>query len=160
MRFMPGIGARLLAAFGLVSGLTILAASVAFLGFSRLGGVVNELGSRTLPAVDAAARIPRASASIAAAAPALLTARGPAEAAEMHHGIAATMKRLTADIAQLPAGTAAAATLGSLARETGESLAILEDFVATRLTLAAARPLRPYQRHRTDNRTRLIRQRS
>ena len=125
MRFMPGIGARLLTAFGLVSRLTILAAPVAFLGLSRLGGVVNELGSRTLPAVDAAA------------APALLTARGPAEAAEMHHGIAATMKRLTADIARLPAGTAAAATLGPLARETWESLAILEHFVATRLTRRA-----------------------
>ena len=139
MHAVVGIGGRLLAAFGAVSGLTILAVAVAFLGFSRLGAVVDRLGLQTLPAIEASARIPHAAAAIAAAAPALLTARSPAEAAALHRGIETTMARLSADIAGLPPDEPAARMLSALAQETGQSLTALEGHVTVRFALAAER---------------------
>src|SRR5712671_1926280 len=74
-----GIKGRLFAAFGAVAGLTVLASTVGFVSYSRLGETLGTITGDDVPAMNASLRVAKTSAEIAATAPALLAATSAAE---------------------------------------------------------------------------------
>jgi methyl-accepting chemotaxis protein len=133
------IAARLFLAFALTAGLTVLASTVSYLSFTHLSEVIGSLTLETLPGVEASSGIPKQSAAIAAAAPALLTAQTAEEAAAMKRAIDTSMKELKQAIGRLPVHDASTAVLARLESETRDSLDTLGGLVERKLTLAATR---------------------
>jgi methyl-accepting chemotaxis protein len=136
-----GIKGRLFAAFGAVAGLTVLASAVGFVSYSRLGETVTMITRYNVPAMDASLRVAETSAEIAAIAPTLLAAPGPAEAEAILPVLASKQKELTQRIEALEAasgGDAAALIKQDIATIT-QQLDDLATTVAQRLAITAER---------------------
>ncbi len=104
-----GIKGRLFGAFGAVAGLTVLASAVGFVSYSRLGETLNTITSENVPAMNASLRVAKASAEIAATAPALLAATDQAQTA-------ATLTMLGAKQQELQRWIEAVSTTGTTLR--------------------------------------------
>src|SRR5579864_4760563 len=137
-----GIRARLFVAFGVIAALTVLASSVAFVSYNRIGGTLADITGRNLPAMNISLRLARESAEITAAAPASASAPD----AKTHDADVAALdnhlKNLNALIDELGANSENAATADALrdtAKKLAEKLTAIDASVQHRLQLKAQR---------------------
>src|SRR5690242_1220873 len=73
------IRAKLLLAFGVAAGLTVLASVVGFVSYQAVGRAVNGIANENLPAMGVSLRLTKSSAEIVSVAPALVAARDAKE---------------------------------------------------------------------------------
>jgi len=133
-----GIRTRLLLAFAMVAGLTVLASSLSFLAFGDVGAMMARITGDNLSAMSLSTRLEKASASIAAGAPSLLAAsEGKGRQAAMA-GLTAAQRELAEVIGALtsaPGGSTTTFELRRVAGEIGANLNQLATVVEQRHTL-------------------------
>ena len=135
-----GIRARLFAAFGIVTAMTVLASGIAFVSYTTLGETLNAIITDDVPAMNASLQVARTSAEIAAGAPALLNARSKDDIAGSLATLAPKQQELRRDIeilAATSAGGHAALTLTGYAKSMDEQLASIAMAVERTLAVRA-----------------------
>ena len=90
-----GIRTRLLLAFAMVAGLTVLASSLSFLAFGDVGVMMARITGDNLSAMILSTRLEKASASIAAGAPSLPAASDSKGRQAAMAGLTAAQRELT-----------------------------------------------------------------
>jgi methyl-accepting chemotaxis protein len=133
-----GIRGRLLAAFGAVAALTVLASSVAVVSYNEIGRTLTGITEANIPAMGVSLRLSKSSAEIAAVAPALQAATNMNERASALAALQADQQELASAIdalAATPDGGAAVGPLRELAGKLGGNLGELARTVERRLTL-------------------------
>ena len=78
--FLSGIGIRVFVAFGIVSGITVLVGTFAFISSTQLSNTIDTLITGTLPAMEASVDVAKKSSDIEAVAPTMLAAGTQADA--------------------------------------------------------------------------------
>src|SRR5689334_14503835 len=73
------IRAKLLIAFGVAAGLTVLASVVGFVSYQAVGHAVSGIANENLPAMGVSLRLTKSSAEIVSVAPTLVAARDAKE---------------------------------------------------------------------------------
>jgi methyl-accepting chemotaxis protein len=126
-----GIKARLFAAFGAVAALTVLASTVGFVSYSRLGEAVTTITLADVPAMEASLRVAKTSAEIAALAPALFTATNPAEAEAILPVLSAKQRELMDRIEALASTSGGGATSALIKSDIITMRRQLDDLAAT-----------------------------
>jgi methyl-accepting chemotaxis protein len=137
-----GIKGRLFAAFGAVAALTVVASTIGFISYRRLGETVTTITRTDVPAMEASLRVAKTSAEIAALAPALFTATTPAEAEAILPVLSAKQQELMDRIealAVIGGGGAASALIKSDIITIKQQLDDLAATVAGRLATTAER---------------------
>ncbi|MDB5404222.1 MAG: hypothetical protein JWQ55_6240 [Rhodopila sp.] len=128
-----GIGARLLLAFVVVAGMTVLAVTAALRSYNVIEQSLRGIADINLPAMSLSARLAKSSADLSAAAPALLVARSPADQDAAIKELTADQREVDQMIEALTAriGDASqAAMLRGLARDIAANLQQLSGMVA------------------------------
>jgi methyl-accepting chemotaxis protein len=118
-----GIRGRLFLAFGLVAAMTVLASTVAFLSYNRVGGTLVDITERNIPAMSVSLMLARESAEITATAPALASAPDKKAHDAARTTLDAHLQRLNEIIGSLAARPDSAPTATAL-RDTVQKLAI------------------------------------
>jgi signal transduction histidine kinase/FixJ family two-component response regulator len=136
------IRATLYGASGAMVLMTLLAAGIGALSAGRLGHLVDDLASRTVPLLQATQRLAQAETEIAATAPAVLSTQNAAAVRAAQESLAPFQVTLDEGIATLSAMPGISARAAGLA-ETNKAVRILLDHVMAmqqrRLQVAAAR---------------------
>jgi methyl-accepting chemotaxis protein len=126
-----GVRGKLLAAFGAVAALTVLASAVAVVSYDGIGRSLAGITESNIPAMDASLKLTKSSAEISAVAPALLAA---ADAKER----AATLDALQADQQELGSAIDALAATPGGAEATRPLRQLVGKFAGNLSQLAAA----------------------
>jgi adenylate cyclase len=135
-----GVASRLLLAFLGISGLAVIGAGVAIFSFREIGGVLDRITARRVPAALALQEVSRQAERIASAAPALLAAATPAEHAESSLKIVAEMQKLGALLdgpEQRGVDSVAIDSMRSAAARLRVNLEALDRLVADRTVMSA-----------------------
>ena len=137
-----GIRTRLLLAFVIVAGLTVLASALSFIAFGDVGRMMAQITGDNLSSMSLSTRLEKTSAAIASGAPSLLAATdGKARRAAMA-GLTAAQRELAEAIGELaasPWGSTAAGSLRRVAGEIGANLDQLATMVEQRHALRRER---------------------
>ncbi|MEQ8397861.1 methyl-accepting chemotaxis protein [Thalassobaculum sp.] len=128
-----GIGARLYAAFGATTALTVIAVGVAWVAFENVRGTMDDVANRALPVLTASLQLAAQSATAAAVAPNIISA--PTESARDAARAAmksnlASVDEGTETLARFDAATGEA--IRPLAQGLRDQLAALDDAVKRR----------------------------
>jgi signal transduction histidine kinase/CheY-like chemotaxis protein len=122
--------------------MTLLAAGIGALSAERLGALVDELATRTVPLLEATHRLTQAETEIAAIAPSILSSQNPGAVRAVQDALAPSQMTLDEGIAALAAMPGIAARAAELA-QTNKTVRILLDHIMAiqqrRLLAAAAR---------------------
>ncbi len=121
-----GIRARLFSAFGAVVALTFAASAIAFLSFSNVGNVFQQMTDRSVPAMTEALRLSTISAVLSAEAPALVAAKDDAERAERNAVLQEKKTELNTTLESLRSRLGSSDQLTAIEGLTGEAIANLE----------------------------------
>ncbi|MBR0647608.1 methyl-accepting chemotaxis protein [Plastoroseomonas hellenica] len=135
-RLRFGLAARLLLAFGVVTGLTLLASAVALVSTERMAGAVDAVTQRSLPETRAAFLLAHRSAGIAAAAPVLAAAAGPTEERAARNRLDSELEALRTQLGQSRTESGEAG-LRHIVDRLGAGLQALAGAVQRRLALEA-----------------------
>jgi methyl-accepting chemotaxis protein len=134
------ISAKLQLAFGVVAGLTVIAAAVAFLSFETVEQGLQNVTSREVPVTLDAMRLSAISRDISATAARFISARTVADQraalasiGEKRGDLATVLGRMQ----QVSGDTAALATLGNLSQRLEANLAALEEAITQRTAIRA-----------------------
>lgn len=134
-----GIQSKLMMAFGVIAGLTVISGLVGWMFYRQLGDKIGEMAANDLPALASAARIAEGGAGLTAISGRLNGANSEPEraaiAAEMNH----TLASLDTTIAAMRQQGVSGASLDSLAvreAEIAKNLADIDKLVARRLAQA------------------------
>jgi methyl-accepting chemotaxis protein len=137
-RIRFGVSAKLQIAFGLVGGLTVLAAAVAFLSFASMERGLQKVTARQVPMMTDAMRLSVISSDISATAARFISARTVddqkatlALMARQRRDLAAVMER----IKNINGDSPALATFVALSRRLEANLTALEEAISERTTL-------------------------
>ena len=137
-----GIKGRLFLAFGLVAALTVLASTVAFVSYDRIGGRLADISKHNMPAMATALTLARESAEITATAPALASAPDKkshdAEMAALGEHLR-TLNALIDRLGAQPQSAAAANALRDTAGKLQRNLDAIGGAVERRLALKTQR---------------------
>jgi len=117
-----GIRGRLFLAFGLVAAMTVLASSVAFLSYNRVGATLADITEHNIPAMSVSLMLARESAEITSTAPALAAAPDKKAHETARATLDAHLQRLNEIIDSLAARPDSAPTAVAL-RDTVQKLA-------------------------------------
>jgi len=134
-----GVASRLLLAFLGISGLAMVGAAVAIFSFHEIGGVLDRITARRVPAALASQEVSRQAERIISAAPALLSAATPTEHAQRSRNITTEMDALYARLNQFEDGAAESVALGSMRLAVNRlwtNLKSLDKLVADRIVLS------------------------
>ena len=123
-----GVASRLLLAFLGICALAVVGAAVAIYSFHEIGDVLDRITARRVPAALASQEVSRQAERIVAAAPALLSAKTPAEQAVRSRAIGADMRALAGLLEGLENRGADGVALGAM-RSTVSRLRINLDFL-------------------------------
>lgn len=137
-----GIRTRLFAAFGAVASMTVLASTIGFISYSRLGETLTSITTDNMPAMSASLRVAKTSAEIAATAPALFVATSKDEMKPILAMLAAKQGELTQSIETIgktSGGADAAKTLTQYAASMKQQLTNIAASVDRRLAATADR---------------------
>jgi TMAO reductase system sensor TorS len=137
-----GIRTRLLLAFAIIVGLTVLASSLSFVAFGDVGRMMASITGGNLSAMSLSTRLERTSASIAAGAPSLLAASDSKGRQSAMAGLSGAQRELAEVIGALataPGGSASTDELRRVASEIGNNLDQLAAAVEQRHTLKRER---------------------
>jgi len=135
-----GIKAELLAAFGAMITMTIMASVIAWLAFLEIDSAVSRITASTVPSISRAHAIATEVAEITASAPALMASESQNARAQARRVLAATEQKLQALLAELESTAvdqAALTELQALQTEIAENLSHLDGVVEGRLALRA-----------------------
>ena len=134
-----GVASRLLLAFLGISGVALVGAGVAIFSFRDIGGVLDRITARRVPAALASLEVSRQAERIISAAPALLSAATPADHTESSRKIGAEMQQLTALLEGLENRGADGVALGSMRSAISRlriNLESLDKLVADRMVVS------------------------
>ncbi len=137
-----GIGVRLLGAFWAVAFLTLAASGVAWLSFTNVGGVLEQVTGRNVPAMTEALRLAAASARLSAEAPALVAAESDEERRKVNGGLFLKISALGGTMSALEKYFGESKRLGELSnltRQTTDSLQALNAAVTEMMQLRGER---------------------
>ena len=137
-----GIRTRLLLAFAVVAGLTVLASSLSFVAFEDVGRMMARIIGSNLSAMGLSTRLEKTTASIAAGAPSLLAAIDSKGRQSAMTGLTAAQRELAEIIGALetaPGGSAPTDELQRVASEIGNNLDQLAAAVEQRHALRRGR---------------------
>ena len=137
-----GIRTRLLLAFAIIVGLTVLASSLSFVAFGDVGRMMASITGGNLSAMSLSTRLERTSASIAAGAPSLLAASDSKGRQSAMAGLSGAQRELAEVIGALataPGGSTSTDELRRVASEIGNNLDQLAAAVEQRHTLKRER---------------------
>jgi len=136
------IRAKLLLAFGVAAGLTVLASVVGFVSYQAVGRAVSGIANDNLPAISVSLRLTKSSAEIVSVAPALVAARDAkerqdavAQLEEHQSGLSHALDTLAATAN----GAAAVAPVRHAAEELNNNLSEIAKDVERRQALTAER---------------------
>jgi len=133
-----GIRAKLIAAFGAVAALTVLASGTAVVSYDKIGRTLSGITEANIPAMGVSLRLAKSSAEISAVAPALLAAAGANERASALSALQADQRELNSAIDALAAtsdGGTMVVPLRQLATQLGDNLGQLARTVEQRQAL-------------------------
>jgi class 3 adenylate cyclase len=133
-----GIKAELLAAFGAMTVMTIVASMVAWYAFSEVDRAVTQITALSVPSIARAHAIAAEVAEITAVAPVLMASASQEGRAQARRALALTEEKLGALMEELSSAGVdqeAFAELRALQNETTTNLSNLDTFVERRLTL-------------------------
>ncbi|MGH7123232.1 MAG: response regulator [Stellaceae bacterium] len=137
-----GIRTRLLIAFAIVAGLTVVASTLSFVAFDDVGRMMGRIIGGNLSAMSLSTRLEKTSASIAAGAPSLLAAADNKARQSAMAGLTAAQRELAEVIGALasaPGGSAHTGDLRRVAAEIGSNLDQLAAAVEQRHALKGER---------------------
>jgi methyl-accepting chemotaxis protein len=132
-----GLRGRLLAAFGIVAALTVLASGSAIVTYDSLGRSLGVVTEKSLPEITRASKVVRAADQVAAAAPRLLAATDAAEREHALKALTAARQELKQTIGVLAAADAAG--LNKTADRIFANLDRLMQSISERQAIAASR---------------------
>ena len=133
-----GIRGKLLLAFGAVAGLTVLASTVGFVSYDRVGRTLGDITEQNLPAMGQSLRLAKGSAEIASIAPVLLASADMKERQATLSALQVAQQELSQAIdglAATPGGGETATALRRIVDELAANLAQLASAVERRLKL-------------------------
>jgi phosphoglycerate-specific signal transduction histidine kinase len=133
-----GIRGKLLLAFGVVAGLTVLASVVGYLSYDEVGGTLDGIARTHLPAMSLSLRLVRSSAEIVSVAPSLVAAGDAKERDAAVASLQADQRGLESAVdalAATPGGGDATAALRRVAAEMAKNLTELAATVERRIAL-------------------------
>ncbi|RIK97253.1 MAG: methyl-accepting chemotaxis protein [Proteobacteria bacterium] len=136
-KFQFGLRGRLFMAFGLVAAMTVVASVNAIMSYNSLGTSLGVIAERSLPEIERSSHVVRAAGDLSAAAPGLLAAASDEEREQASRALSGARDGLLRTIGELGAEDAAA--LNKIAQPIVENLARLQQSVAERQSIAAAR---------------------
>ncbi len=139
-KLQVGLRGRLFMAFGLVAALTVIASIIAIISYNSLGNSLGVIAEHSLPEITRSSNVIHAAGDVGAAAPSLLAAANDGEREQAAKALVKARAELTHAIGAL--STADAATLNRIAQPILENLSRLEQSVAERRSIAAARNAR------------------
>ena len=137
-----GIKTRLFLAFGAVAGTTVVSSLVAWLFFSQIGALLNDIASRNIPEVVATLDLTTQTQALVASAPNLLNADTQEQRAQQLKalkGMQDTVEQRLGAVAVFEAGQPSIDTLRKLSTAVNDKLAALNKAVEARLDLTTAR---------------------
>ncbi|MGD1878628.1 MAG: hypothetical protein ACFB13_14160, partial [Kiloniellaceae bacterium] len=140
-----GIGVRLLGAFWAVAFLTLAASGVAWLSFTNVGAVLQQVTGRNVPAMTEALRLSAASSVLSAEAPALVAAADDEERRKLNGGLFLKISALGGTLSTLSKHFSDAQQLevvSALTRQTTGNLQDLNTAVTEMLKLRSAREVK------------------
>ena len=137
-----GIGVRLLGAFWGVAFLTLAASGVAWLSFTNVGSVMQQVTGRNVPAMTEALRLAAASSALSAEAPALVAAENDEERRKLNGGLFLKISALGGTLSALGkhfGDSKQIEAVARLTRQTTDNLQGLNAAVTEMLQLRAER---------------------
>ncbi|MGB3864346.1 MAG: methyl-accepting chemotaxis protein [Xanthobacteraceae bacterium] len=136
-KLQVGLRGRLFMAFGLVAALTVIASIIAIASYNNLGNSLGVIAEHSLPEITRSSNVIHATGDVGAAAPSLLAAANDNEREQAAKALVMARNELTQAIGALNA--ADAATLNRIVQPILENLGRLQQSVAERRSIAAAR---------------------
>ena len=137
-----GIGVRLLGAFWGVAFLTLAASGIAWLSYTNVGNVLQQVTERNVPAMTEALRLAAASSALSAEAPALVAAENDEERRKVNGGLFLKISALGGTLSALGKhfeDSEKLAEVSTLTRKTTDGLQSLNAAVTEMMTLRAER---------------------
>jgi len=128
-----GVQARLLLAFGLVAGLTVLAGGIGWLSYTRVGDSVDTVAQTHIPRMQAASQVARHSAALSAATPVLAGADDQAERREALKRLNTRAADIKAELSHLHADAEATSQVRSHVERLNATITTLDSAVERRL---------------------------
>ncbi|SDF75746.1 Signal transduction histidine kinase [Limimonas halophila] len=132
-RGMMGVQARLLLAFGLVAGLTVLAGGIGWWSYTRVGDSVDTVAQTHIPRMQAASQVARHSAALSAAAPVLAGADSQTERRKALERLNTRTDEIKSQLSHLHADAEATAAVRSQVERLSSTVATLNTAVEHRL---------------------------
>jgi len=132
-RRMMGVQARLLLAFGVVAGLTVLAGGIGWFSYTRVGDSVNTVAQTHIPRMRAASQVARHSAALSAAAPVLASADSQTERRAALERLNTRAKEIKSQLSQLHADAEATSRVRSQVERLSSTITTLDTAVEKRL---------------------------
>ncbi|GAB4356930.1 MAG: HAMP domain-containing methyl-accepting chemotaxis protein [Kiloniellaceae bacterium] len=137
-----GIGVRLLGAFWGVAFLTLAASGVAWLSFTNVGSVLQQVTGQNTPAMTEALRLAAASSALSAEAPALVAAENDEERRKLNGGLFLKISALGGTLSSLGkhfGDSKQIEAVAKLTRQTTDNLQTLNAAVTEMLQLRGER---------------------
>ena len=139
-KFRFGIKAELLAAFGAMTVMTIIASGVAWFAFIEVNRAVNRITESAVPSISRAHALASEVADITASAPVLMASATQVGREQARRALAATEEKIDAllkELASVDVDQEALTELRTLQNEIATNLSSLNTLVEHRLTLGA-----------------------
>jgi len=130
---MMGVQARLLLAFGVVAGLTVLAGGIGWFSYTRVGDSVNTVAQTHIPRMRAASQVARHSAALSAAAPVLASADSQTERRAALERLNTRAKEIKSQLSPLHADAEATSRVRSQVERLSSTITTLDTAVEKRL---------------------------